>query len=214
MTTFIFVRHGQSESNLAKVFTGQGQVDLTPLGVEQAKKTAEFLKEYPIDVIYASDLARAMQTAEPTAQMHGLEVLPNPAFREIFAGEWEGKPYTDLMEQYSESFSLWHQNIGCAHPDGGESVRALAQRVNGELERLLVLHRGKCVAIFSHATPIRALACKWFDRPIEEMAQVPWASNASVSVVEYADDGSFRVILYACAEHLGENKTNLPANLV
>lgn len=214
MTTFIFVRHGQSESNLAKVFTGQGHVNLTQLGQEQARKTAEYLKDRKIDVIYSSDLARAMQTAEPTARMHGLEILPNPAFREIFAGEWEGKLYTDLMEQYPESFATWRENIGLGHPDGGERVSELCQRVTAELERLLKRHRGQCVAVFSHATPIRALACRWFGKPIEEMAQVPWAVNASVSIVEYEDDGSFRLVLYAYADHQGENRTTLPAHLV
>ena len=48
MTTVIFVRHGQSESNLAKVFTGQNEVSLTALGREQAQNTAQFLKDYPI----------------------------------------------------------------------------------------------------------------------------------------------------------------------
>ena len=133
MTTFIFVRHGQSESNLAQVFTGQGQVNLTPLGIDQANRTAEYLRERRIDVIYSSDLVRAMQTAEPTARMHGLEIHPNKAFREIAAGEWEGRSYVELMEQYPKSFRMWHENIGCAHPDGGELVTELYRRVSAEL---------------------------------------------------------------------------------
>ena len=77
MTTLIFVRHGQSESNLAKVFTGQGNTKLTPLGRAQAERTAEYLRDFPISRIYASDLDRAMETASPTAKFFGLEVVPN-----------------------------------------------------------------------------------------------------------------------------------------
>ena len=48
MTTLIFVRHGQSESNLAKVFTGQGNTPLTALGRAQAERAAAYLEQYPI----------------------------------------------------------------------------------------------------------------------------------------------------------------------
>ena len=213
MTTLIFVRHGQSESNLAKVFTGQGNTCLTPLGVQQANRTAEYLKNFPISVIYSSDLTRAMDTAAPTAALHGLEILPDRALREIFAGEWENKPYEELKERFPQSYSAWINDLGRAHPDGGEAVTELYDRVNAEVDRLLQKHRGECIAIFSHATPARALACKWFGYPPEEMAKVPWATNASVSVAEYEDDGSFRVVQYGYDGHQGDSATALPKGL-
>ena len=98
MTTLIFVRHGQSQSNLEKRFTGQGNTELTKLGRMQAERTAAFLKDYPIEAVYASDLNRAMDTARPTAQMHGLEVIPDPMLREVNAGLWEEKPYDELLD--------------------------------------------------------------------------------------------------------------------
>lgn len=213
-TTLIFVRHGQSESNLAKVFTGQVDTLLTPLGHKQAENTARFLKDYPISHIYASDLTRVMQTAEPTARMHGLEITPDRQLREIFAGEWEGRPYAELRERYPESYRVWLEDVGRARPDGGESIVELASRIYAEVDRLLALHRGECIALFSHAMPARALGCRWFGVPPEAMAQIKGCANASVSVVEYEDDGTFRVIHYGYDEHQGENVTVLPTGLV
>ena len=100
MTTVIFVRHGQSTANLERVFAGHTDAPLTDLGHKQAENTAKFLKNYPICAIYSSDLARSMQTAEPTGKLHHLPVIPDKELREIYAGEWEGRSYDELMEKY------------------------------------------------------------------------------------------------------------------
>lgn len=214
MTTLIFVRHGQSESNLAQVFTGQGDTRLTDLGREQAQRTARYLKQFPISHIYASDLCRAMDTAAPTAQVLGLAVVPNSNLREIYAGKWEGKSYGTLKEIYGDFYKMWIEDLGRAHPDGGERVLDLYRRVNGEIERLVQLHRGECIAVFSHATPARAVACKWFGYAPEDMGKVPWANNASVSIAEYEDDGSVRIVQYGYDGHQGESASTFPKGIV
>ena len=214
MTTMIFVRHGQSESNLARRFTGQTETVLTPLGHAQAENTARFLQDYPIDCIYSSDLLRAMQTAEPTAKGHRLEIIPSKGIREIFAGDWEGLPYDTLMERFPESYRRWREDVGRAHPEGGESTLELAARIYREVDRLIERHRGQCVAVFTHATPLRMLGCRWFGYAPEDAASVPWCNNASVSVIEYEDDGTFRVVLYGHAEHQGKDASQFPKGKV
>ena len=210
MTTLIFVRHGQSVSNLERRFTGQGDTPLTELGLLQAQCTADFLKDRHIDQIYASDLLRAMQTAEPTARMHGLEITPNASFREINAGKWEGMIYDDILKQFPESFLRWKNDVGHAQPDGGEAVLDLAKRVYAETQRILCADRGKTVAIFTHATPLRMMGSLWHGIAPEDASKVPFCGNASVSIVEYEDDGRFRVVLYGYYRHQGENATYLP----
>ena len=69
----IFVRHGQSEGNLVRSFLGHTDLPLTELGHKQAEATAEYLKDTDIDIIYASDLKRAWQTAEHIAEKKELE---------------------------------------------------------------------------------------------------------------------------------------------
>ena len=214
MTTMIFVRHGQSVSNLEQRFTGQKETNLTPLGHRQAEATARFLKAYGIDKIYSSDLERAMQTAAPTARLQGLEVIAEPAFREINAGLWEGKLYTQLKEQFGDEYGKWLTDLGHAHPNGGESTLELAARVYGAVERILQTERGRTVAVFTHATPVRMLACRWFGLSPERACEVPFCRNASVSIVEYEDNGDFRLIRYGYDGHQGENATGFPKGVV
>ena len=214
MTTLIVVRHGQSESNLKKVFTGQGNTELTELGRAQAEATAKYLDAYRIDRIYASDLSRAMHTAEPTAKRQGLSVIPDPQLREIYAGRWEEQPYVELMQRFSESYDKWIHDIGHAHPDGGESTMELAARVYAEVDRLVAENQGRCIALFTHATPVRMLACRWMGIAPEHAAEVPFCTNASVSVVEYADDGSHRLVHYGYNAHQGSLISDFPKGIV
>ena len=207
MTTVIFVRHGQSTANLDRIFAGHTDVPLTELGKKQAENTAKFLEKSPICAIYSSDLARSMQTAEPTASLHKLPIIPNRELREIYAGEWEGRYYEELVNEYDKSFTVWRTDCGRAHPEGGESTLELGVRIYREVDRLIELHRGECFAIFTHATPIRLMRAKWEGYPPEELRNVEFCANASVSIVEYDDNGQANVLLCGYDEHQGDIAT-------
>ncbi len=214
MTTLIFVRHGQSESNLTHRFTGQGDTPLTELGLRQAERTAILLRDCHIDRIYSSDLKRSMQTAERTASLHGLDIIPRQQLREIYAGEWESREYDDIKTNYPKSYGIWLSDIGRAHPNGGESVRELAQRVYREVDRIANAHPNQTVAIFTHALPIRMLCCRWHEIDPENAREVPFCSNASVSAVQYVDDGRCELLCYGYDEHQGADATTLPSKYV
>ena len=154
-----------------------------------------------------------MQTAIPTAKLHGLPIHPMEELREIYAGKWEGEIYAELLEKYTESYGKWIHDIGHAHPDGGESVAEMTARVFSAVDRIVRENEGKCVVIFTHGTPTRMLGCRWHGIPISKAASVPFCGNASVSIAEYDSDGSCRLIQYGYDEHQGQNATRLPANV-
>ena len=75
------------------MFAGQGNPALDPIGVEQARRTAEALchpGQRPIDAIYTSTLVRTQQTAEPLAERLGLTPIALADLREVYVGELEG----------------------------------------------------------------------------------------------------------------------------
>ncbi len=137
MTKFIIVRHGQSEANLQGIYAAHLNTPLSALGRAQAERLGEYLKETPIDAIYSSDLQRAHDTAAPTAQNHGLTIIDRKELREIFAGEWEGKHFTDLMEEYPEEYGVWLSDVGKSCPVGGESVAEVSKRMQKTIDRVL-----------------------------------------------------------------------------
>jgi 2,3-bisphosphoglycerate-dependent phosphoglycerate mutase len=64
MYKLVLIRHGESTWNLENRFTGWTDVDLTPLGIEQAKTSGRLLREggWEFDLCYTSVLKRATRT--------------------------------------------------------------------------------------------------------------------------------------------------------
>ncbi len=212
-TRMIFVRHGESEGNKVRAFLGHSDAPLSEKGHLQAEKTAEYLKNEKIDVFYASDLKRAYQTGCHIAGRHGSAPIPDEKLREVFAGEWEWRKFDDLMVEYPESFGIWRENVGCAQPDGGEAVSHLYERIINRVWEIAKENMGKTVLIASHATPIRALKTYWEGLSAKDMKLFPWASNASVSICDYFQDGHVEEVCYSRDDFMGDLSTALPKNV-
>jgi len=141
------VRHGQSENNLAKRFTGWAQVKLTEKGIADARRAGEYLKGISFDRIYSSDLIRAVQTAEYA--IPGCRPVQLAQLREIGLGELEMRSIDECMEQLGEDF-LINRSMYNFVPYGGENRDMIEARVRCFFE---MLENDPCenVAVFAHA---------------------------------------------------------------
>ena len=211
-TRFIIVRHGQSLGNAQRVFLGHTNWDLSELGYTQAKCTARALSDRQIDAVSSSDLLRAYNTALPIAQALGLEVNPSEALREIFAGEWEGRPFEELKEVFVEDFFIWRNDICNSRCTGGESMREVSERFYAEVKRIAEENDGKTVVIASHAAAIRAFMARCSEKGISSMNDIPFVPNASFSVL-CVDGDKFEFTEIGCDSHLADLKTVLPPNV-
>ena len=213
MTTLLLVRHGQSEANLKGIFAGNLDVKLMELGYMQAQKAAEYIKEnYEVSGVYASDLKRASETGRTIAEHLGVDMIHESNLREIRAGEWEGKSFDILASTYANDYGIWLNDIGNCRCTGGESVKALGERVLKALERIARDNDEKTVVIATHATPIRAAECLISKENLNEMKNVPWSTNASVTVISY-ENGKFSVVNSSIDSYLADFKTSFPANV-
>jgi broad specificity phosphatase PhoE len=213
VTRILLIRHGESEANSERIFAGNKDVKLMERGIEQAKKTAEYISEfYDVDCVYASDLVRAHKTGEVIAGFLGLKVITDRRLREIYAGEWEGKKFSDLEKNYSKDYTCWLTDIGNCICTGGESVKELGLRVFKAISEIAEKNDGKTVVIATHATPIRVLQCILGGYSFDSMKNIPWVSNASVTELSY-ECGQWNFIKVCQDEHLSELKTSFPANV-
>ncbi|WP_030077832.1 histidine phosphatase family protein, partial [Streptomyces baarnensis] len=114
-------RHGQTAWNLERRFQGSTDIELTEVGVGQARRAARLLASLKPDAIVASDLRRAAATAAELSAVSGLTVAHDAALRETYAGAWQGLTHQEIVERFGEQYAAWKR---------GEPVR----RGGGELE--------------------------------------------------------------------------------
>src|SRR5688500_8103196 len=104
-TRFIVVRHGETQYNVEQRIQGQGDSPLTEAGRAQARAIAERLAREPFDLLVASDLGRAMDTARAIAERCGHKVVPDARLRERGFGVGEGLTYAEIDRAFPNVFS-------------------------------------------------------------------------------------------------------------
>ena len=212
MTRLILLRHGQSEANEKRIFSGQGDYPLTEKGLLQAELAARYLtKNERIDAIYSSDLQRAYNTALSTAKILGLDVRKDPSLREFDVGEWVGKSREQIAAEYPES---WNTEGSLRRYPGGEYTPDAFERSVNAIKKIAERHGGECVLIAAHAGVIRSFAAFSNSLTKNELSKMPDCHNASINIFEYHDGVSIPV-RYDITEHLESEITiNSDKNII
>ena len=200
MTRVIVIRHGETEWNVSARIQGHGDSPLTAAGMGQAEALARRLALEKFDVLIASDLGRAMQTARRIAELCPHEVIPDPRFRERDFGAGEGLGYDEIDRLFPNAFS----RVGEADPDyaipGGESRRQFHERIKAAFESVVREHAGKTVVVVAHGGVLATFYRHVHEIGLESPHRVPIA-NASYNALRH-DDGVFAVEAWADTDHL------------
>jgi probable phosphoglycerate mutase len=166
MTTILLVRHGETVDNARQIMQGQTQGELNEQGREQALKVAERLSSEPIDAVVASDLHRAIQTAEYIAMPHGLPVTTTKLLRERDWGSFTGRFIPDLRGE------VW--------PDDIESENTLLERARSFLIYITTTYPDKRVVAVGHGIINKAILAVYAQCPMREVQRM---MNAEVRVL-------------------------------
>ncbi len=122
MYKLVLIRHGESTWNLENRFTGWTDVDLTPLGVEQAKRCGEILLDqgYQFDFAYTSVLQRAIHTlwhCLDAMQRPWLPVVQSYRLNERHYGALQGLNKAETAKQYGDAQVLaWRRSYDVPPP--------------------------------------------------------------------------------------------------
>lgn len=204
VTRLYLVRHGQSAGNAEGRFGGHSATPLSDLGREQARLTAQALARENISAIYASDLFRTMQTAEPLGELLNIPVVATPAFRERHVGVLEGLTFDESKEAHPQDYyALVNRNIHHVITNG-ESYRHLLRRATGELRNILRTHQGEKIAVFSHTGVICFLTLNLIGAINRHTKQTPWlvTSNCGINRFEIRGRNNVRVMAMNDTRHL------------
>ncbi len=149
MTHLYLIRHGEALSAIKGLF---GDTGLSPLGVEQAEHLRDRLaatKEIAPDVVIASTLPRARQTAEIVTPAFGdLPILLDDEIQELRPGLADGMTEEEYDKKYG--FPDFINNPFRVVAPEGESWGQFMLRVSMALDRIIREHEGKTIVLFCH----------------------------------------------------------------
>ncbi len=194
------VRHAESEGNRGKRFTGHGPSPLSERGRRQAEALAAAFGDLAFEAVYASDLPRALETAEPLARRLGQTVIARESLRERDMGAFVDLSFDEVRERYPEGWSALLRRDPDWAPPEGESHAACAARVSRAIDEVLAGHARGRVLVVSHGVAINHLLR--YLMAVSEASVLFTVENASVQRVEWHDGGLRRVACVNDTAHL------------
>lgn len=153
MKKLFYVRHGETEMNVAGLLSGRTETPLTEKGIEQAKATGKELKQKlpKMDLIVCSPYERTYETARLIAQEIGYpveKIQKNDMFIERTFGVLEGTLGTDFLDKHSyKEFD---------DVEGSETIENLQKRAGEAFKYLQTLEEDN-ILIIGHGAFARAI---------------------------------------------------------
>lgn len=150
LTRLIAMRHGETAWNVETRLQGQLDIPLNERGQEQARLAARSLAEDAPDVIYSSDLSRALATAQAVASRTGQAIVTDSGLRERHFGVWEGHTYAEVEQAWPVESESWRRRDPGFGPPGGETLQGFFDRCVATLTRIARAHPGQTVLVVAH----------------------------------------------------------------
>jgi len=191
MPTLLLIRHGENDYLKNSRMPGRlPGIHLNARGLEQAAELSRTLSVLPIIALYSSPLERAIETAEPLAQMLGLEIQILPDLTDTDVGEWEGRSWKALGR--TKLWKVVQQTPSQFQFPGGETFGQIQERVIRTLDAITKAHYDELVAVVFHADPIKLAVAHYLGLPLDKFQRLT-AQTGSVSILKL-DDSSVKVL--------------------
>ncbi|MGC9665443.1 histidine phosphatase family protein [Planosporangium sp. 12N6] len=152
----VVVRHGRTGWNATGRFQGQADPPLDRVGYRQAEAVADAVAALRPDLLVASDLRRARQTAQPVSARCGLPVVLDARLREVDLGGWAGLDRRQVAHRYPDEYDRWSRGADLRR-GGGETLAEAGTRAAAALVAALAgAAPGATVVAVSHGLVLRA----------------------------------------------------------
>jgi probable phosphoglycerate mutase len=190
MSTVLAVRHGQTAWNRTGRMQGWAPVRLDDTGRAQARRLGPRLADrWAVDRVVSSDLERTLETASVLAEAGSLpEAARDSAFRERHVGRYQGLPKEPLRAADGGRPDLPDISDVDVTPEGGESLRTMAERVRAGFASLVeTAEEDETVLLVTHGGPIRTLLGAAHDQSLSVAMDAHDPGNCSVTAFESTD---------------------------
>ncbi len=165
MIEIVFESHSTSLDNEKHLSSGWNDVDLSPLGIQQAQDLGERRKNEKFDAIFCSDLQRSYKTAQ-IAFGDKFPIIQDPRLRECNYGDLTQKPSNLVNPEKSKRIKVPFPN--------GESYEQTSERMKSFLKDLIKNYSGKRVMIIGHRATQYGLEHWIKEIPLQEVIPAHW----------------------------------------
>ncbi|AYL60685.1 MULTISPECIES: adenosylcobalamin/alpha-ribazole phosphatase [Citrobacter] len=198
------VRHGETEANIAGLYSGHAPTPLTERGIVQAQSLSGLLRNVPFDNVLCSELERARHTTQLILAERDVPVCVMPELNEMFFGDWEMRHHRDLAREDAENYAVWCNDWQNATPTNGEGFQAFSQRVERFIAQLAEYKDSKNLLVVSHQGVLSVLVARLLSMPTAAMWHFR-IEQGCWSAIDFCDDFAVLKVLNSRAVwHEGE----------
>jgi 2,3-bisphosphoglycerate-dependent phosphoglycerate mutase len=202
LTRVIAVRHGETAWNVGARIQGQLDVGLNDTGREQARRLAHALEGEGLHAVYASDLARAHDTARAVAERARVPLHADVGLRERGFGVFEGLTWAEIKRDHYAASRRWRARDADFGPQGGEPLGAFFARAVEAVAAIARRHRGQHIAVVTHGGVLDALY-RAAARVALEVPRTWQLGNASINRLLHGKSG-FALVGWSDTSHLDD----------
>ncbi len=185
-THVVLVRHGQTAANVQGRWQGHADWPLDDHGRSQAERLAFSMP--PVDLVYASPLARAAETAAAVADHQGRPVRIDPDLREIGFGEWENLTSEEIASSDPEGWRALMDGVDVARGRSGETFVGVRRRMAGVIDRIAAENTGRTVGVVSHGGATRAYLTGLLRLDFPHRQRISSLANTATARIVYRGD--------------------------
>jgi phosphoserine phosphatase len=162
-------------------FRGRTDLELTDRGVDEARKTAEWIAQFrPPTIVYTSPLKRCIDTGAAIATQCKVSMTVLPSLNDLDYGEWQGRTHDAVAAEWPDLYRRWRTAPHLMRFPNGESLPELLARTADALRLAVDGHATETIVMVGHESVNRALLLQVLDLPLSaywKLAQEPCAIN-------------------------------------
>ena len=196
LSRLVLWRHGETDYNATGRMQGHLDSELTQIGWNQARFAVPALARFDPEIVVASDLRRAMDTATVFTEASSIPLRIDKRLRETNLGQWQGRTSEEVEVTWPGALRQWRADATWAPPDGETRVEVAARAA--ELVAELDEEFDNTVLLCAHGGLITGLTAALLDLPHPTWAQLSGMGNCHWTVLARRPDGDgrWRLMVY------------------
>jgi 2,3-bisphosphoglycerate-dependent phosphoglycerate mutase len=189
LTNLFLVRHGTTIWHAENRYAGVTDIELDPVGYQQAERLGVWASKARLNAIWCSPLNRARQTAGPAVRIIGLDLHIEKRLTEIDFGCVEGKTMSEAEHLYPEEIRRFKSDPAANPMPGGENPHRAACRAVAALQNIAATYPGGRVLVIAHNTIIRLALCSLLGIPLANYRTVfPSVRNGALTEIRLENE--------------------------